>query len=325
MVRVMSGTATRRHLDAFPGHSIADSTEPSSTTQRAPEALALPARFRGRAWFDVDVADAIATFSSALQQAARPESVTAAAVQAYCRERGIADERMERALLRESFHVLSREVLVERLVHAAERGLSGAGRVRGEELDAEASEIVPRGRGRTFADHYRGAVFREGESTIVRLALGATLEPPLAFAPGQHVRARARQAIPVSGTLRVEGSITPGAGSPPAQIRVHWRVRRGADALDTRAIQSLASPLEQVVACVGAGALARFAEAIPAHLATLARADRGPAFVQVERVLRLGRFSEKTRAYLLFWQRLRDYLLWRARAEMQRIATAADR
>jgi hypothetical protein len=324
MVRVMSGTATGRHLDAFPGHSIANSTAPSVATRSAPEALALPARFRGRAWFDVDLADTIETFSSALRRAARPETVTATAVQVYCRERGIADERMERALLREAFHVISREVLIERLVHAAERGLSGAGRTRGEGLDGETSELVPRGRGRTFTDHYRGTVFREGESMIVRLALGATLESPLAFAPGQQVRARARHAIPVSGTLRVEGSLTPPAGCPPAQIRVHWRVSKGADALDTRAIQSLASPLEQVVACVGAGALARFAEAIPAHLATLARADRGPTFVQIERLLRLGRVSEKTRAYLLFWQRLRDYLLWRVHAEMHRDATCAD-
>jgi hypothetical protein len=99
-------------------------------------------------------------------------------------------------------------------------------------------------------------------------------------------------------------------------MRVHWRVRRGADTLDTHAIRSLASPLEQVVACVGAGALARFAEAIPAHLATLARADRGPTFA-LERIVRLGRVTERTRAYLLFWQHLRDYLLWRVRAEMR--------
>jgi hypothetical protein len=161
-------------------------------------------------------------------------------------------------------------------------------------------------------------VFREAGAVVLRLSLGSTLEPPLAFTSGHLVRARARHAIPVSGILRLEGSFTPLQGQRgPAQMRVHWRVGKGADALDTRAIHALASPLEEVVACVGAGALARFAEAIPDHLATLARADRGPTFVHVERLFRLGRVTEKTRAYLLFWQRLRDYLLWRVRAEIR--------
>lgn len=259
--------------------------------------------------------DTIQTFSAALRQVATPESVTAATVGAYCRERGMADERMEHALLKESFHVISREVLVERLVRAAERGLTGTARARSEDIAAPGS-VVPSGRGSTFTDHYRGAVFRDGASMIVRLALGATLEPPLTFVPGERVRARARQPIPVSGTLRVEGSFRPRAGSPPARIRVHWRVRQGADTLDTHAIRSLAAPLEQVVGCVGAGALARFAEAIPEHLAALAGADRGPAFA-LERLVRLGRVTERTRAYLLFWQRLRDYLLWRVRVAMR--------
>lgn len=317
MVREMSGVVARRPIDTSIGSSIEHSVQHSSGARGVPGALTLPARFQGRAQFEVDVAETVETFSAALRQVARPESVTAAAVQTYCREQGMADERMEHALLKEAFHVISREVLVERLTHAVERGLGGSARARGgEEIHAKASEIVPSGRGRTFTDHYRGMVFREGESMIVRLALGSTLEPPLAFAPDHSVRARAHRAIPVGGTLRVEGSFRP-IESGSARIRVHWRVRKGADALDTRAIQSLASPLEDVVACVGAGALARFAEAIPDHLASLARADRGPAFVHLERLLRLGRVTEKTRAYLLFWRRLRDYLLWRARAEMR--------
>lgn len=323
MARELSGAATQRSFDTSIGSMIEKfgerSGEHAGAARGAPGALALPARFHGRAQLEADVADTVETFSAALRQVARPESVTAADVQAYCHEQGIADERMEHAVLREAFHVISREVLVERLTHAVERGLAVTARARSEEIGVEASEIVPSGRGRTLTDRYLGSVFHQGESTIVRLALGSTLEPPLAFAPGQSVRARARQAIPVGGTLRVEGSFAPIAGGPPAQIRVHWRVRKGADALDTRAIHSLAAPLEDVVACVGAGALARFAEAIPDHLASLARADRGPAFVHLERVLRLGRVTEKTRAYLLFWQRLRDYLLWRVRNQMRQI------
>ncbi|HWN69473.1 MAG TPA: hypothetical protein VNM90_17650 [Haliangium sp.] len=318
MARELSGVAARRRGDTSIGSFNEHSIEHSAETRGAPGVLHLPARFHGRAQFEVDLADTVETFSAALRQVARPESVTAEAVQTYCREQAIDDERMVHALLKEAFHVISREVLVERLIHAVERGLAVTPRARGgEEGEVVASELVPSGRGRTFTDHYRGTVFREGESMIVRLALGSTLEPPLAFAPGQRVRARAHQAIPVTGTLRVEGSFRSVDGSPPAQIRVHWRVRKSADTLDTRAIHSLAAPLEEVVACVGAGVLARFAEAIPDHLASLARADRGPAFVHVERLLRFGRVTQKTRAYLLYWQRLRDYLLWRVRAEMR--------
>jgi hypothetical protein len=322
MARELSGAAAQRPVEPSIGEpSIGSLFEKfalrSGAARGAPGALELPARFHGHAEFEVDVADTVETFSAALRQVARPESVTAAGVQAYCHEQGIADERMEHAVLREAFRVISREVLVDRLTHAVERGLVVTARARGEEIGGEASESVPSGRGRTLTDRYLGTVFRQGESTIVRLALGFTLEPPLAFAPGQSVRARAHQPIPVGGTLRVEGTFAPIAGGPPAQIRVHWRVRKGADALDTRAIHSLTAPIEEAVACVGAGALARFAEAIPGHLAGLARADRGPAFVHFERVLRLGRVTEKTRAYLLFWQRLRDYLLWRVRGQMR--------
>ncbi len=288
---------------------------PIPDIQGAQGLLELPVRFQGRAHFTVEVGETVETFAAALRDVARPEIVTAVDVQAYCHEHGIADERMEHAVLREAFRVVSREVLVTRLVDAVERRLTSGG---GDESDVDGAHSAPIAKGSTFIDSYRGMVFREADTVILRLSLGSTLEPPLAFTSGHLVRARARRVIPVSGTLRLEGSFTPIQGHRgPAQMRVHWRVGKGADALDTRAIHALTSPLEQVVACVGAGALARFAEAIPDHLAALARADRGPAFVHVERLFRLGRVTEKTRAYLLFWQRLRDYLLWRVRAEIR--------
>lgn len=288
---------------------------PIPDIQGAQGPLELPVRFHGHAHFTVEVGETVETFGAALRQVARPEIVTATDVQAYCQEHDIADERMELAVLREAFRVVSREVLLERLVDTVLRRLTAGG---SEEIDLEGAHSAPIARGSSFTDRYRGMVFREADAVVLRLSLGSTLEPPLAFTSGRLVRARARHAIPVSGTLRLEGSFTPLQGQRgPAQMRVHWRVGKGADVLDTRAIHALASPLEEVVACVGAGALARFAEAIPDHLATLARADRGPAFVHVERLFRLGRVTEKTRAYLLFWQRLRDYLLWRVRAEIR--------
>jgi len=37
-----------------------------------------------------------------------------------------------------------------------------------------------------------------------------------------------------------------------------------------------------------------------------------PTFVQLERLLRLGRLSKPTRVHLLYWRRLRDWLRWNA-------------
>lgn len=37
-----------------------------------------------------------------------------------------------------------------------------------------------------------------------------------------------------------------------------------------------------------------------------------PSFVQLERLLHLGRLSQPTRVYLLYWRRLRDWLRWNA-------------
>lgn len=47
-----------------------------------------------------------------------------------------------------------------------------------------------------------------------------------------------------------------------------------------------------------------------AHLAGLMKSGSEPAFLNLERWLLLGRLSQSTRVYLLYWQRLRDYLLW---------------
>ncbi|WP_428269657.1 hypothetical protein [Haliangium sp.] len=277
--------------------------------------LALPVRFQGRACFAIDPEDAIQVLDAALRRVARPEAVTTDEVGRYCRIRGIADERMEYALLRQAVDVVSREVLLERLVSAADRRLAATAEA---EIDIEGLRDRATGaRGGTLVDSYRGTVYREDRSVIMRLSLGSSLEPPLTVTPGQNLRPRASRAVPVSGTLRIEGSFQPlGEGRVPARMRVHWRVQRGAASLNTGAIASLSAPLQDVVACVGAGALARFGEVLPGHLAALARADRGPAFVHVERFFRFGWVSEKTRAYLLCWQRLRDYLLWRAQLDI---------
>lgn len=290
--------------------------EPGTTATPGPRrVMELPVRFHGRAYYALDTEEAVQVLEAALRGAARPEALTAAIVQQYCHEQGIADARMEHAVLREAFRVVSREVLMQRLVSAAGRRLAATA---AEEICVESRDGGARPRGSTLADEYRGVALREGRSTILRMSLGSSMELPLAISPGCHgraLRARARRPIPVSGSLRLEGWFAPLHGhASPAQVRVHWRVRRGADWLATRAITPMLSPLDDIVACVGAGALARFAEAVPDHLTALARTDRGPAFVRVERILRLGRVSEQTRAYELFWRRLRDHLLWRVRA-----------
>ncbi|ACY18929.1 hypothetical protein [Haliangium ochraceum] len=289
-------------------------SEKQSPTPRNTHDIELPVRFQGRVSFELDVADTVQAFEAALMRACRSETLTRESVEAYCRDRDIADERMEHAVLKEALRVVSRDVLVERLVATTSRRLAASG----QEFAPRAAALSPFSvRGSTFVDSFRGTAFREGASVILRVALGTSIESPVTIGASQTMRARARQPIPVSGSLRIEGDFKPLHGpGRPAQVRVHWSVRKGADTLDTSAIQDLGGPLESIVGCVGAGALSRLADAVPEHLAALAQTERGPAFIHVERIFRFGRVTEKTRAYLLFWQRLRGYLLWHAQQRL---------
>ncbi len=273
----------------------------------------LPLRFSGRARFTLDAAAATQRVEAALRRAAHPDRLTAEDVWRYCRAREVAEPRMQLAILREAFRVISREVMIERMASAANRQLTAS---TAEETALDRWQAwPPSSRGGALSSRFRGNLYREDRSLILRLAVGNSIEPPLTLGPNPTLRARAAHAVTIGGVLAIDGKVEAlHDARTPTQIRMSWRVQSGADSVSVAAIAartSLSGPLPNLLACIGAGALDRFATATPEHLAGLARTDRGPAFVRVERLFRLGRVTEKTRAYELFWQRLRDYLSWR--------------
>ncbi len=98
--------------------------------------------------------------------------------------------------------------------------------------------------------------------------------------------------------------------------RVHWRFERvllleafksvNADDLIRRLMSDLRRRLRG-----GAHRVALVGEPSLAYLASLLDSGSAPIFLGLERLIRFGRLSQQTRVYVLYWQRLRDYLLWR--------------
>jgi hypothetical protein len=95
----------------------------------------------------------------------------------------------------------------------------------------------------------------------------------------------------------------------------HWRFERvlllesfkvlDADDLIRRLMSDLRRRLR-----AGTNRVSPIGEPSLAYLATLLQSGSSPAFLGLERVVRLGRLSQQRRVYLLYWRRLRDYLLW---------------
>lgn len=281
-------------------------------------AASIPARFAGRVRLVLDIDDGMDALELALRRAARPEELTEEAVRQLCHARGTPDYLMEWAVLREGFHVVSRELLIEHLVATARRRLAGSIH---DEVEVDALATGGRiDRGGTLVGTYRGTVSVERDGLTVRCSLGAAMAPSLAIDGAQPVpatprllpaRPGGRQQIPVSGSLAIDGSfVSRQRGQAPVQARVQWRVQGEAGVSCVGPWSPLAPPLEEIIGYIGSVALARFAEALPQHLAALAQTDRGPTLILIERLLRLGRVSQKSRVYLLYWQRLRDFLLW---------------
>lgn len=296
-------------IRATPAAAARAPTPPSPPSSLSHQAADIPARFAGRVCFALDVEQTMDALDIALRRAARREAMSEDAVRQHCQRRGTQDHHMEWAVLREAFGVVSRELLIERLVAAARRRLTAS--VHQEiELDALAAGAQP-GHGGVLVGAYRGTVTAQDNRLTVRCSVGSAIEPPLVIPYGEPQPARAAAIpLPVGGTLSIEGSFASSRpGEAPVQVRVHQRV--AADGSHVRGWSPLASPLEDIVGHITTVSLSRIAAVLPGHLAALAHSERGPAFVQVERILRLGRMSKKSRIYLLYWQRLRDYMLWR--------------
>ena len=98
--------------------------------------------------------------------------------------------------------------------------------------------------------------------------------------------------------------------------KLHWRFERvllleafkivNADDLIRRLMSDLRRRLRG-----GTDRVAMVGEPSLAYLATLLDSGNSPIFLGLERLVRFGRLSQQTRVYVLYWQRLRDYLLWR--------------
>ncbi len=285
---------------------------PINAEQDAALAPLAPIRFGGQVRFAIDANEAAQVFETALRRAARPETMSLEQVQAYSAACGGIDHRMELAVLKEGFNVVSREVLINHLVRTVHDRLSDNAH---RQVTIEAARNGGKEhRGGSLTSSYRGVVLREGNAPTVRFSLGSLIEPPIALTAPNARALKAKRAIPVSGVLCAEGAFQPQFGDRQAvDVHVHWRVRRHDDRLNTQSWAHLESPLDETLHCLGTAALSRLAEVMPTYLASLVHGDRGPVFVHVERLFRLGRVTKTTRIYLFYWRRLRDFLLWNVR------------
>jgi hypothetical protein len=222
-----------------------------------------------------------------LRAAARPARVTEERVRAYCDDRGMPHHRFELALLAEAFKVVSTEQLIERL----------------------RNDLIERMPTLLTSPYACSAELRDGK---LLLKVGAARAEPKYVIVGDQP---AWEVLPgystMDGALSVVGRLDDGS-ERVSRIDAGWAVTSGTTcaALGRHAGAYFAPPVQALVGCVAGDALSRFSRALPAEMAAVLTDSREPTFVNVERLLRLGRLTHSTRVYLLYWKRLRDYLIW---------------
>lgn len=254
---------------------------------RISEELRFPLRFTGHARMAVDRLALGERIAGELRIAAQPRRVTEERVRAYCVDRGIARHRFEQALLGEAFKVVSATELIERL----------------------RADLVERMPTLLTSPYACSAELRDGK---LLLKVGAARSEPKYVIVGDQP---AWEVLPgystVSGSLSVLGQLDDGTGRS-SRIDAGWSVASGTTcaALGRQAGAYFARPVQALVGCVAGDALSRFNRALPTEIAAVLDDSREPTFVNVERLLRLGRLTHSTRVYLLYWKRLRDYLIW---------------
>lgn len=249
--------------------------------------LRFPLRFSGHARMQVDRAALGDRIEGELRAAAHPSRVTAERVRAFCDDRAMPHHRFEHALLTEAFKVVSVAELI--------------GRLR--------ADLVERMPMLLTTPYACSAELRDGK---LLLKVGAARAEP------KYVIVGARPAWEVlpgystmDGSLSVVGRLEDG-GDRVSNIDTRWTVASGTTcaALGRQAGAYFAPPVQALVGCVAGDALSRFSRALPSEMAAVLTDSREPTFVNVERLLRLGRLTHATRVYLLYWKRLRDYLIW---------------
>lgn len=119
----------------------------------------------------------------------------------------------------------------------------------------------------------------------------------------------------VSGTLSLCGSLSlpaDGADGNDYRVETNWHVVRGEarSAFTERASSLFAEPLASAVGIVAGRALADVDRALPLVERAALQNPSTPVFARLERLLRMGRLTHESRVLLLYWKRLRDYLIW---------------
>ncbi len=228
-------------------------------------------RVSARARFKVDPADAVEQLEGQLWAAARLDTITEDKVAEYCDARGLMHKRLEHAVLREANTIVAPGKVIDRLLGDFDQYLRRPG-------NGEISLLLS-------DSHIAGGDTDAGGPCTA------------------------------SGTLSLSGTITlPQGGARSADYRVetNWHVVRGeprSSFLD-RASSLFVEPLASAVGIVASRALADVDRALPLVIRGALQNPSEPAFAKVERLLRVGRLTHQTRVTLLYWKRLRDYLIW---------------
>lgn len=251
---------------------------------------AFPLLFTGCARLAVDREALARRLSVKLHAAASPMALDDERMRAYADDRGLAHHRFEAALLSEALKVVSADKLIERLADDL--------RTRMPRLLETPLTIS--------AEQRAGTV-------ILRLGSAPLAEPRYVIAGDQPQWSVLPGASTCSGVLSLVGELT-GRDGATMRIDAGWQVRPGQScaALGESASASFRAPVSALIGCVAGDALERFSRAVPREIAAVSSDAREPTFVNVERLLRLGRLTHSTRVYLLYWKRLRDYLIWSA-------------
>jgi hypothetical protein len=223
--------------------------------------------------------DAVEAVEHRLSEVATLEHLTEERVRRYCDAIDKPFNRFEHVILREAFKVVSPRDLVRKMI---------------EDLRARPLEVDDR--------------------TIELDTLVAIIDP------SRTPFATCRVSSPVGGLLSLDGTLTgtasDAAESERVRVRSRWDVGGGVDYTFGPDNDGAGVPaIDRVVGYVGGSALARFVDVLQRRLATLLETRCEPTFVAVERLLRLGRLTHKTRVYLLYWARMREFVTWALAAE----------
>jgi hypothetical protein len=231
----------------------------------------------GRAVFAWDARDAADVTLQALQRACDPGHLTEERLADYCEQAGLGSANFERAVLHEALALVSAGDLADRLAAAMPR------RARRDSLGVK----------------LRGWAREHGDGVVAQVR-SASVEGRIALGAGERPALHAASTVP--GFLVLDGTVRSAGVASPAVAA--WRVM-GGEPLAFGA--DAATPVEAQTALAGQVALSRLSEAIAWRLRALLDRRCQPPLLRA-----VGRSPRRIRTYLLYWRRLRDFVVWRA-------------